>query len=258
MEKWFANKGQVVQVIASVLGGLLAIAALIALVVNHYVAAFVIFTVAACAWTAFSIYMFARNRKTSIGAERTPQATTATLGKISFDYLPHESPLSHGWAFADEGANPTAEFSRLSTDAPVHFGLSIKPTCRYALDYFIKEAQYTKCNRLIFAARFGTDGVIYTQLEIPSTVVGAKPLKRWIQFGVNIGPTRFEESWTEGIVELVGNQLRDGWMSFDVSLDDAVAKTFGKQGFFYGDHGKLLRIRLRGTLSLSEIELYRA
>ncbi|MFY9675147.1 MAG: hypothetical protein WAK13_11885 [Terriglobales bacterium] len=202
--------------------------------------------------------MFAKNRKTAIGAERTAQATTATLGKISFDYLPHESPLSHGWTFADEGTHQTVEFSRLSTDAPVPLGLSITPTCRYALDYVIKEAQSTKCNRLIFAAKFGTDGVIYTQLEILSTVVGAKPLKRWIQFGVNIGPTRFEESWTEGMVELVGNQLRDGWMSFDVSLDDAVAKTFGKKGFFYGEHGKLLRIRLRGTVSLSEIELYRA
>jgi hypothetical protein len=73
--------------------------------------------------------------------------------------------------------------------------------------------------------------------------------------GVNIGPTRLEGN--EGMVELIGKGLRDGWVSFDVSLDDAVARTFGRRELFYGEQGKLVKIRFRGSLSISEIEFYR-
>jgi hypothetical protein len=123
------------------------------------------------------------------------------------------------------------------------------------MDYAITEAQRTKCNRLIFAANFGTDGKAYAFVRMPSRVVGRSFEERWIQMGVNIEPTRLDGE--EGIVELIGKGLRDGWVSFDVSLDDAVARTFGRRELFYGEHGKLLKIRLRGALSISEIELYR-
>jgi hypothetical protein len=178
------------------------------------------------------------------------------LGKIPFDYLPHESPLAHGWELVKEkatGAIPT--FSSLSADAPVPVGLSIKPNGWYGMDFAVSEAQKTRCNRLLFAANFGTDGKIYTLLQLPSRVVGRTPEERWIQLGVNVGPSRTDGD--EGIVGIVGQQLRGGWVSFDVALDDAVARTFGKRGLVYGEHGKLLKVRFRGYLSISEIEFYR-
>ena len=131
----------------------------------------------------------------------------------------------------------------------------MKPYGWYGTDYKIKEAQKTTCNRLIFAANFGMDGQIYTLLELPSRIVGHTPEQHWIQMGVNVGPSRIEG--VEGIAGIIGKELRDGWVSFDVLLEDVVARTFGKRDLFYGEHGKLLKIRLRGPLSISEIEIYR-
>jgi hypothetical protein len=57
--------------------------------------------------------------------------------------------------------------------------------------------------------------------------------------GVNVGPDRIDR--TEGIVGIIGKELRGGWVSFDVSLVDIVERTFGKRQLFYGEHGKLLK-----------------
>lgn len=245
--------------IAAIVCGLAACAALIAILLTNGKVAAILLVVVTWGWAAFSVYMFFRNRKAqSLKTEAAAESiTVAPLGKVPFAYLPHEAPTLNGWEYHNvKKAEPT--FSALPVNAPVSVGLSIKSNGWYGIDYPIKEAQQTKCNRLIFAAKFETDGVIYALLDMPSRVVGGTPIQRWLQFGVNIGPTRVEDQWNEGVVELIGKQLRDGWMSFDVSLDDAVARTFGKRDFFYGKHGKLLKIRLRGSLSISEIELYGA
>jgi hypothetical protein len=204
-------------------------------------------------WLVFSIVRFSKNRAKKIDDTNA----VASLGKISFEYLPHESPLNHGWKLGQEPTKTPPTLSSLPANAPVAVGLSVQSNGWYSLDYDITEAQITKCNRLIFAAKFGGDGVIYTFLKLPSTVVGGTSEEKWIQFGINIGPTRLDEKWNEGVVELIGKQLRDGWMTFDVSLDDAVARTFGKRNLIYGSYAKLLKIRFRGSLSISEVEFYR-
>jgi hypothetical protein len=145
--------------------------------------------------------------------ETTPEnaTTAASLGQIPFNYLPHESPLDHGWALQKKDATgPIAPtFSSLPAGAPISVGLSIRPHGWYGMDYQITEAQRTRSNRLIFAASFGTDGKVYVFLQMPSRVVGRVFEERWIQLGVNIGPTRLEGN--EGMVELIGKGAT-GWM----------------------------------------------
>jgi hypothetical protein len=183
--------------------------------------------------------------------------TSVERGKIPFDYLPHESPLVHDWTLLRENATAPIppSFSALPADAPVLVGLSIRPNGWYGMDYSITEAQRTTCNRLIFAANFGTDGRFYVFLHMPSRVVGRTPEERWIKMGVNVGPDRVEGD--EGVAGIIGKELRGGWASFDVSLENVVARTFGKRELFYGEHGNLLKIRFRGTLSTSEVEFHK-
>lgn len=253
--EWFANKGQVLQVIAALVSAVIVI-------INVFVAKekvlSVVVLVIALGWLAFSVIMFFRNRAQTAEIKTAAKKTAAaSMGKIPFDYLPHESPSVHGWALLKEDATgsipPT--FSSLSANAPVSVGLSIKPNGWYGMDYPITEAQKTRCNRLIFVANFGTDGKVYAFLHMPSRVVGGTPEERWIQMGVNVGPDRIDGN--EGIAGIIGKELRDGWVSFDVSLVDIVERTFRKRQLFYGEHGKLLKIRFRGSLSISEVEFYR-
>jgi hypothetical protein len=253
--EWFANKGQVLQVIAAVVSAVIVF-------INVFVAKekmpSVVVLAIALGWLAFSVIIFFRNRTQKAETTTTEKAAIAvSLGKIPFGYLPHESPLDHGWALLKEDATgqipPT--FSSLPADTPVPVGLAIKPNGWYGMDYVIVEAQKTRCNRLIFAANFGTDGNVYTFVNMPSRVVGRAPEERWIRLGVNLGSDRTDGN--EGIVSIIGKELRGGWVSFDVSLNDVVERSFGKRHLFYGEHGKLLKVRFRGTLSISEVEFYK-
>ncbi len=157
MGKWFANKGQVVQVINSTFPALAAIAALIIVFMTNLKVVSILLVIVTCGWAAFSVIMFFRNRAQE--AETTTAETTSaavSLGKIPFDYLPQESPAVHGWALLKEEATgpipPT--FSFLSANAPVTIGLSIKPNGSYGMDYPIAEAQKTRCNRLDLRSQF--------------------------------------------------------------------------------------------------------
>jgi hypothetical protein len=49
-----------------------------------------------------------------------------------------------------------------------------------------------------------------------------------------------------------GHRLKDGWTSYDLSLPDEMGRTFLPEGWFYA--GQLLRLRLRGSLSISPID----
>lgn len=204
---------------------------------------------------------FKRAMRILFGHDETPKAEPqrspeVLLGEVSFDYLPHESPFQHGWKMADEerkGAEPV--FSYLPSGSPVSVGLSVVPTGWYGLDYVITEAHKAGCNRLKFAANFGTVGRLYTLVQIQSRTVGQSTPPRWVQMGVNFGPACLKGD--EGVLSISGMPLKNGWQSFDISLDEAVDATFGRRGFQYGKYGKLQKIRLRGPLSISSIRLCR-
>jgi hypothetical protein len=136
------------------------------------------------------------------------------LGDILFDYLPQESPFQHGWKLSQE-TKATPAFS-----PPI--GLSIIPSKWYRMDYLITDAREAGCNRLRFVANFGTDGRIYTMVQMPSNRGGHKPQERWIQLGVNIGPPYVDLNWDEGVVSISGKPLGGGWELFDILLDDTV------------------------------------
>jgi hypothetical protein len=197
------------------------------------------------------------------GTEKTKETNNhleslIDLGAIPFNYLPYEAPTDKGWVLGDNPDGISPKFEAIS-NAPIAVGLLIVPSGQYCLDFFMKEAHRTTCNRLKFAANFSVDARFYVFVRMSPRQDGHEPIEKWVQMGVNIGPPQVDPRWgKEGILSISGKALGGGWQLFDISLEDAVNSTFGKEGFIYGEHGKLLRIRLRGSLSISPIELYRS
>ena len=88
MGKWFANRGQVVQVINSIFPALAAIATLIVIFMTNLKVVSILLVIVTCGWAAFSVTMFFRNRaqeaetatavETTAAVPRTTRPTTAT------------------------------------------------------------------------------------------------------------------------------------------------------------------------------------
>ena len=152
------------------------------------------------------------------------------------------------------GGTPSPTFSGLPLNAPVRQGLSVKPTGWYGLEYSIVVAHLTSCNRIQFSANFANDGRFYTLVEIRSKN-GQVAEQRWIAHLVGNGSAYVEGK--EGVVPIAGKSLGNGCVSFKLSLVDEANRAFGQTGLEYGKSGKLLNIRLRGSLSISPIELYK-
>jgi len=55
-------------------------------------------------------------------------------------------------------------------------------------------------------------------------------------------------------VAIYGKHIRGGWTAYDLSLVDEVHDCFGSQGLGYN---ALFKIRLRGAISISAIDLCR-
>jgi hypothetical protein len=144
--EWFANEGQVLQVIAAVVS---AVIVLINVFVAKEKVPSVVVLAIALGWLAFSVVIFFRNRAQTAEIKTAAKKTAAaSMEKIPFDYLPQESPSVHGWALLKEETGPKPPtFSSLSASAPVSVGLSIKPNGWCGMDYPITEAQKTRCNR---------------------------------------------------------------------------------------------------------------
>jgi hypothetical protein len=55
------------------------------------------------------------------------------------------------------------------------------------------------------------------------------------------------------MIFVYGKPLKDGWLSFVLFLPDEIQRAYAREGFTYS---ALIKIRLRGSLSISPIELY--
>jgi hypothetical protein len=173
------------------------------------------------------------------------------VGDIRFDYLP-QSPLMHGWKLAYEDPGPPPSF-RSATDAPNQDGLAIKVDRKYAI-YYELPPNAGICDRIRFAARFTSSTMFFTRVDVisrdrshPETV----DLKFYVGKRNPIPTPGWPKEWT---LWVTGETLAAGWMSFEISLPDVVRRTFGTHGLMYD---RLRGIRLRGSLSISPIELLR-
>jgi hypothetical protein len=175
----------------------------------------------------------------------------APTSVIRFDYLP-SSPLSNGWTIGYRDPGPKAKWTS-PVDAPMKGSISIQmdPLCAIQL---VLAPNETLCERIVYSARYSHTTMIFVRVGLASAN-GLQTDEKWIKFVVGSGPSYQtpgyeKDEWT---LPLVGNALTVGWRRFDISLPDAVGKTWGAQGWVFAS---LRIIRLRGDLAISPIELY--
>jgi len=177
-------------------------------------------------------------------------AAPAKIDEIRFDYLP-QSPLQHGWSVA-YGDATTAKWSSAS-DAPSLGAMSMQadPGCAIQL---VVGPNIRLSGWLLYAAKYTDTTMIFARVAMAS-LDGTHATEKWIKFELGNGPphqtTGYEEhEWT---LPMSGESLSHGWRRFNVSLPDAVRRTWGGQGWTYRG---LRIIRLRGTLAISPVECH--
>ncbi len=179
------------------------------------------------------------------------------ISEIRFDYLPERSPEQEGWQLViGQGANrPTIS---LAGDAPnadkcLYVRSNDHRIDSYALDRRL-ELHESLCRVVEYSAKL-TDpetSVVYAHVRMASGD-GNGDKDGWIAHKCDTRSSArkepYPEEWT---VTYPGKPLaKPGWRSFKWSLPEEVARTFGTEGGW--TYKRLLRVRLRGTLSVTPI-----
>jgi hypothetical protein len=172
--------------------------------------------------------------------------------EIRFDYLP-ASPLNNGWTVA-YGDFTTARWSSPS-DAPVPGSISIDMDPGCAIETLL-EPNATLSNRVKYSAKYSTATMLYMLVGLSSRD-GSQTPQKWIRVDVGGGgPYRSSPGYdNEYKLPVEGTLQPNGWRKFDISLPDAVAKTWGTLGWTFRS---LQKIRLRGNVAITPIELYQS
>jgi len=178
-----------------------------------------------------------------------------SLYRINFDYLP-ETPLNHGWKLLkEEKSEDVPEFFNVPNDSPISTGLTIKPKGWYGLEHDIVP-QALVSNHLKFSAKVASDGRIYARVKVASRD-GSFTKDVWLGFfHSDVAKVQaLDPKSGEYGLSISGKRIAYGWVSYDISLPDEVNRAMGEQGLV---HQQILKIRLRGLMSISAIELYLA
>ena len=75
----------------------------------------------------------------------------------------------------------------------------------------------------------------------------------FIKFDLDAVKSVYVKQYNEWVLPIRPESLGNGWRHLDISLTDAVARTWGRDGWQLGG---LLAIRVRGHLSISPIQLF--
>ena len=165
------------------------------------------------------------------------------MGIVSFSYLP-ASPLSHGWTMAED-KKPS-----LTARVPVDRADGLAIEAEDAIDFTVDNHQRV-CNRVKFLAKLNKSSYVYVKIRVVSKDGQFFSPFEWIACDIGEKPPR-RESRREWVIHR--KPKANGWTKFDLSLPEEVRRTYG-----LGDDvgfGELLGFRLRGTLSVSPINLY--
>lgn len=172
------------------------------------------------------------------------------IGRITFDYLP-DSPVNNGWTLHVDGENGTPPIFSAAQDSPTPGGIKIVKNDRYALDYSAGQLQ-SLANMVELYAKFEQSACFYLKVKISSRD-SSKMQSVWLAHIIGQGvPTRaFNNEWT---VPIQGDILENGWVQFKLSIEDEISKTFGADGWVFHE---LIGFRVRGSISISSVTLYR-
>jgi hypothetical protein len=193
-------------------------------------------------------WLLGRKGKGSAIASAGPQFKR--IGKINFDYLP-DSPTKHGWNLKVDPGELLPEFSA-APDTPIPGSLLISSHGKYALDYEVGPSG-SLSNFVELALKPSKGSVVYARIKVRSRD-GSESAEVWLAHSIgNEPPKRFDPP-IEWQVSVPGEILDNEWLLLKLSILDEVQNTFGRDGWVYQS---LVRIRLRGSMSISPITLYR-
>ena len=189
------------------------------------------------------------NAQGALRRETQQSVPSGKLGEIGLMYP--GQPLGQRWTPTIPGAAKPL-FSPLP-DAPISNGVAIEGQWDPGIDCAV-EPYPGFCNRLKHAAWFPGHAAVYAFVR----VVGPDGPRhqKWLQHVLGGGDEPIDDidMQDERKVYVTGKPLKDGWLSFDLFLPDEVQHAYAREGFTYA---ALLKIRLRGSLSISPIGLYR-
>jgi hypothetical protein len=203
---------------------------------------------------AIVIYNLQEKRKPLQVAEEKPSviksesANKLLLYKTNFDYP--DSPLQHGWQISESTDNGQPIFKHIS-DGFVGGSLEIVSKERYAMDYFIHVSVYATL--IEFMAKYTLDSTIYACVSVQSRN-NSKTKDVWLAFLTGSRPPLpFGDGTNEWIVYLTPIRYEGNWPVFEVNVENAVADTFGKEGWVYKN---LNGFRIRGNITIANISIF--
>jgi hypothetical protein len=193
-------------------------------------------------------------RKSESGRTKAiPQEGNANLTRendrlhtIRFDYS--DSPSLHGWHIG----SVTPSF-RSVTDGFFGSALEIRATQKYAMDYYLDD-KLRKSSYLEFVAQYAENTVVYARITIRSKD-SSKLREGWLAFLLGSGESRPAGDGTEEWTVFISPTQREGkWSIFKIDLRDAVASSYGRDGWIFKH---LDGFRLRGDLTIAHISVYK-
>jgi hypothetical protein len=172
------------------------------------------------------------------------------IGQITFDYLP-DLPTNHNWTLKTENDEKLAPEFTSAVDTPLPGSILISSKGKYRLDYEVGQSA-SLCNFVELASKLSKDAVIYVKVKVRSRDL-SESAEVWLGHVIgNDQPKKI--SPIEWQISTRGEVLDNEWLLLKLAISDEVRNTFGRQGWVYQS---LLRVRLRGTMSISPITLYR-
>jgi hypothetical protein len=123
---------------------------------------------------------------------------------------------------------------------------------KFAMDYpIVAGAKFAR--RVTFSAKFTANTMLFLAFELKSED-GKSTVKRDVKLKVGSLPAQLTKDYpSEYTLWVKGLAQPDGWMSFDLSLPEIIRQTWQNLGWHYES---LLRVRLRGSLSISPISFW--
>ncbi len=172
------------------------------------------------------------------------------IGRITFDYLP-DSPINNGWTLNVDGENGSPPIFSAAPNYPTPGCIKIVKNDRYALDYSVTQLQ-SLANMVELYAKFEQAACFYLKVKIASRD-NSKMKNVWLAHNIGQGiPIKtFDSEWK---VPIKGDILEDGWVQLKLSIKDEISKTFGTDGWVFHE---LIGFRIRGSISISSVTLYR-
>lgn len=170
------------------------------------------------------------------------------LGEVGF--VRQREPLGYGWTSTVPGGE--RPWFLPSPEAPIPNSVEIQGPWDPGIDHAVKPL-LGFCKRVKYAAAFPGDAAVYMLVKVVAQ--DGSIHKKWLQHVLGLGnePIGDIDMKDERKIFVSGKPLGHNWSLFDLFLPDEVERAYSGEGFTYS---ALITIRLRGSLSISPVELY--